>query len=53
MNFKGALKIPALNSFVKLIPAKFQIMRLERATPIERLSKGDPIRNPLINKSVI
>ena len=31
MNFKGARKITLVNSFVKLIPSKFEISRLELA----------------------
>ena len=34
MNFKAPLKIPLVNSFVNLIPAKFEIPRLERSAPI-------------------
>ena len=53
MKFKGPLKIPLGNSFVKLIPSKFGISRLKRAAPIERgLVRGD-LRNRLLNNSVI
>ena len=36
MVFKAPLKIPLINAFVKLIPAKFKISRLEWADPIGR-----------------
>ena len=36
MNFKGSRKIPLVNPFVKLIPAKFEISRVGWATPIGR-----------------
>ena len=42
MTFKGAVGIPLINSFFKLIPAKFEISRLEWATPIGRGLVMDP-----------
>ena len=42
MHFKGPLKIPLVNSFVKLIPAQFLISRLERAIPKGRGLVGPP-----------
>ena len=45
MNFKGPLKIPLVNAIVKLIPAKFLISRLERASPLGRgLAMGAPFQ---------
>ena len=34
MNFKGPLKTPLINSFVKLMPVEFGISRLEWDTPL-------------------
>ena len=56
MNFKARpVEIPSVDSFDKLIPAKFLISRLERASPIgSDLVRGRPtIRKHLLNNSVI
>ena len=53
MNFKGILNIPLVNSFVNLIPAKFEITRPERATPIGRGLVRAPLRNHSLNNSVM
>ena len=43
MNCKGPLEIPLINSSVDLVQAKFEITRLDCATPIGRgLERGPP-----------
>ena len=49
MHFKGPLKIPLLNSFVKLIPVKFDISSLEGGAPIGRgLVRGSANSKPFV-----
>ena len=42
MHFNGPPRIPLVNSFVKLIPAKFEISRSGWADPIGRGLEGAP-----------
>ena len=49
IDFKGPLEMALVNALVKLIPAKFEISRLERADPIGNgLVMGAPHSKPFV-----